>query len=127
MIKNNLKFLILEKKEKGKNICKIYFDNKVFKGSSTCRKEDICHYSSLLGAQIAHMRAYIKLLDYLSNDIPEYEQEKQQLLININSIIDNFYLTKKRVENFKKRKEKGYSNAREEFKQKIDDLLKMKK
>ena len=133
MNKNNLKYTIIENRIKGINVCKIYFDNKIFKGKSKCKKDDFKYYSPILGGKLAHMRAYIKLLEYLINNTSSekekerYNADKQYLIKGIEDNIDNFYSIKKRVDKFKERKEKGILSAKQEFQQKIDELLKLKK
>jgi hypothetical protein len=141
IIKNEIMEIIKEKnielKEQGKNIYIIWIKNRYFKGIAKCQEIDRESYSSLLGGEIARLRALRKLVKYQINqlkNIPDTEKLINELQCKYNlipeiitSTIEDFYSGKTRVKKFKERKKQGIKNRREELQHQVNALLELKK
>lgn len=141
-----------ENKEKGVNVCIIKTDTgKKFKGIARCKEEDMKYYSSILGGSIAsyiakkkYYAAVIKTTTSFLGTIKslgaegfieEYRQDliKAQTCYNeickdMPIMIEQYFKSKKRIENYLERKRKGQPlTIMEDLQLKADKLRKMAK
>lgn len=155
---NNFKYMKViktnyyENKEKGVNVYILKTDIGLeFKGIARCKKEDMKYYSSILGGSIAiciaekkyyaalikYVTRFLKDNEYLLTDLAkkEYEQDlvKAQICYNkickdMPTMIENYYKSKKRIENYLERKRKGQPlTIMEDLQLKANKLRKMAK
>lgn len=109
--------------------------NKYFKGISKFNSEDEgkIKFSYLIGGTIAKSRAMLKYYNYClkhgkldSTDFNTIKQLKEDLLVYLDTIIDDYYQQQQRIKQYKERKANNLPDWKEQLQQQVSDLLKLK-